>query len=115
MTPDRPLVLVLGIIVGVLALTRAVRLVVDDEYPPMTRVREWYCRHTSEDWNPLIECPWCAAPYLAVPATAWFATLVAFPTWTVNNWIWWLVNGWAAASWVAAFATVRDIPPDQRS
>lgn len=107
--------LILGIIVGTLALTRALRLVVDDEYPPMVRAREWYCRHTPEEWNPLIECPWCAAPYLALPAVIWFASLVAFPTNTVNNWAWWIINGWAAGSWVAAYLTVRDIPPDQRS
>ena len=55
-----------------------------------------------------------AAPYLALPAVGWFATLVAFPDWTANVWLWWVVNGWAAASWVAAFLTVRDIPPEQR-
>ena len=112
MTRDDPFMLVLALITGILALTRAVRLVVDDEYPPMVKIREWYCKHTSEQWNPLIECPWCAAPYLAVPAVAGFALLVAFPSWTALLWAWWIVNGWAAASWLASFLNVRDTPPD---
>ena len=106
--------LLLMVVTGLVALARATRLVVDDAYPPMERIRAWYVNRTSEAWNPLVECPWCAAPYLAVPAVAWFAITYHFTDWTVNTWIWWLVNGWAAASWLAAYLTLRDIPPESR-
>ena len=111
---SREFVTVLMIVTAVLALTRAVRLLVDDSYPPIEALRRWYLAHTSEEWNPLIECPWCVAPYLALPAVIWGAITWANPTWAVNNWAWWLVNGWAAASWLAAYITLRDIPVDQR-
>lgn len=106
--------LALAIVTGLLALTRAVRLVVDDDFPPVKKLREELALRLPTTWAKVVECPWCVAPYLAAPATVWFALLVQFPTWTVNNWLWWGVNGWAAASWVAAFATLRDQPPDSR-
>lgn len=109
-----PFMLVLAIITGLTSLTRATRLIVDDTYPPTEWLKAKLMAKLPERWHQLFECPWCAAPYLALPATIWFALLVQFPTWTVNNWLWWCVNGWAAASWVAAFATLRDQPPDSR-
>jgi len=112
MTPAEPFTFVLALIVGVLAVTRVTRLIVDDSYPPMERVREWYVSKVPERWMPLVECPWCAAPYVTLPAVGWFALLVAFPSWTAVVWVWWIVNGWAAVSWLAAFLTLRDEPPD---
>ena len=114
MTPDEPFVLVIAIIVGVLSVTRVVRLIVDDAWPPVTRLRDIYARKASEEWLPLIECPWCVAPYVSLPAVAWFALLVAFPSWTAVLWIWWVVNAWAAVSWLAAYISMRDIPPEAR-
>lgn len=111
--PDHLAIFALAVAVGVLAVARAVRLVVDDDYPPMETLREAYLRHSPQRWNALIECPWCVAPYLAAPAVAWFATLIAFDN-TWNDWLWWLINGWAAVSWAAAWLTLRDVPPDQR-
>lgn len=106
--------LILAVVVGVLAVTRATHLVVDDTYPPIEKFRQWYVTKVPDEWGPLVECPWCAAPYIALPAVIWFASLIAFPDWTVNLYIWWIVNGWAAASWVAAFLTLRDVPPENR-
>jgi hypothetical protein len=111
---NREFILVLSIITGILAVTRVVRLVVDDAWPPMEKARKAYARRASDEWLPLIECPWCVAPYVALPAVAWFALTFRFPTWTVNNWAWWIVNGWAAVSWLAAYLTLRDIPPESR-
>ena len=104
----------LAVVTGALALTRATRLVVDDSYPPAEAFRRWWMRHTSEDWNPLVECPWCAAPSLALPAVAYAAVFVANQDVDWIVWSWWLLNGWAAASWIAAFLTLRDVPPDSR-
>lgn len=114
MSPDQPFVLVLAIVTGVLALARAVRLVVDDTYPPMEKGREFLLRHLPTSWHELVECPFCVAPYLALPAVGWFATLIAWPHATANLWVWWLVNSWAAVSYVAAMITTRDIPPESR-
>ena len=101
-------------IVAVLAVTRATRLIVDDTYPPVLWAKGKFVNAVGEKWAELVECPWCTAPYLAALEVAWVGLLVRFPHWSANTWIWWLVNGWAALSWLAAYLTVRDIPPDQR-
>jgi hypothetical protein len=105
---------VVALVVGVLAVARVVRLVVDDDLPVVRRAREWFVDRASVDWQPLVECPWCVAPYVALPAVLWFASLFAWPGATWNHYLWWIVNGWAAVSWAAAFLCLRDVPPDQR-
>lgn len=112
MRPDNEYLFTIALIVGVLAVTRVVRLIVDDSYPPVEKFRQWYVAKVPERWGTLVECPWCAAPYVAAPAVAWFAALVARPSWTWLVWTWWIVNGWAAVSWLASFLTLRDEPPD---
>jgi hypothetical protein len=112
--PDHEFTFVLALIVGVLAVTRLVRLIVDDDWPPVVRFREWYIGRTSDEWQPLVECPWCVAVYVAAPAVAWFALLYAFPSWTAVLWVWWVANSWMAVAWVAAFLCGRDIPPEAR-
>lgn len=114
MTPDSPLVLVAAVITGVLAVTRATRLIVDDRYPPTEWLKFWLVRRLPEKWHEVLQCPWCVSPYLAFPAVLWFATLVAWPGALWNLALWWIVNATAAVSWVAAFATLRDQPPDSR-
>ncbi len=111
---DQPLPLLLAVVVGTLAVARVVRLVVDDDYPPVVKVREWYMGKAPLDWQPLMECPWCFAPYVSLPAVLWFASLVAWPHATWNLYLWWIVNGWAAVAWTAAYVGMRDVPPDQR-
>jgi|SRR5262245_26816532 len=99
---------------GVLALCRAVRLVVDDDYPPVERLRRWFVTKAGPQWGQIVECPWCAAPYLAAPAVAYAGVFVAHQAVPAVVWSWWLLNGWAAASWLAAFVSLRDIPADSR-
>jgi hypothetical protein len=112
--PDNELAFILAVIVGVLAVTRAVRLVVDDDWPPIKRAREWYDDRASVDWQPLVECPWCVSVYFALPAVLWFASLIAWPGAEWNHWLWWIVNGWLAVAWMTAFLCVRDLPPESR-
>lgn len=112
MNPAQPFYFVLAIIVGVLAVTRVTRLIVDDTYPPTEWFKARMMRRLPERWHQIFECPWCCAPYVALPAVAWFALLVRFPDWTWMVWWWWIANGWAAVSWVAAYLTLRDEPPD---
>jgi len=114
MTLDEPFPLLLAVVVGTLAAARVVRLVVDDDWPPVAKLREWYVTKATEQWQPLIECPWCVGVYVAGPAVVWFASLVAWPDATANLYAWWIVNGWLAVAWAAAYLCLRDVPPDQR-
>lgn len=114
MTLDNEFAIVASAIVAALAVARVVRLVVDDDYPPMLRLKGWYVHRVSVEWVPLAECPFCVAPYVSLPAALWYASLWAWPHWTVNNWIWWIVNGWAALAYVAAMIVVRDLPKESR-
>lgn len=107
LTFDEPFVLVCAFVVGVLAVTRITRLIVDDDYPPVDWATSQFVKHVPEKWGVLVECPWCVAPYVTVGNLAW--------AWGSGlAWHWWFANAWAAASWVAAFLCLRDIPPEQR-
>lgn len=111
---DEPLPLLLAVVVGTLAVARMVRLVVDDDWPPMVRARERYVNRVSAAWQPLVECPWCVSVYFALPAVLWFASVVAWPDVEWNRTLWWIVNGWLAVAWAAAWINLRDIPPEGR-
>lgn len=104
---QEPFVLICAAIVGTLAVARITRLIVDDAYPPMDWLTDQFARRVPEKWAPLVECVWCVSPYVALPDILW--------AWGSDlHWSWWLVNVWAAVSWIAGFLGVRDIPPDQR-
>lgn len=126
-----PLTLTAALIVGTLAVARAVRLVTADAYPPVRVLRDrweaWQANRDidptmqSEDgelhgithgWGPLLTCPFCFAPYAAAADLAW--ALTAGLDWTGSwSWssAWWVVNVWAAVSYVASMIVVRDEPP----
>lgn len=107
LTFDQPLVMIAAFVVGALAVARITRLIVDDEFPPVLHVTDWYRLHVSQPWEKLVECPWCVSPYIALIDIIW--------AWTSGlHWSWWLGNVWAAVAWIAGWLTVRDIPPDQR-
>lgn len=114
MNTDDRFLLVLAIITGVIATARATRLVVDDTWPPIVRFREWYTDRVPARWEPLVECPFCASTWLAVPNVVWFALMIRWPdAWWLSV-PWWIANGWFALIYVAAIITTRDIPPEQR-
>jgi len=107
LTFDEPFVLICAFVVGVLAVTRMVRLIVDDDYPPVVWLREKFVWAVPEKWALLVECPWCVAPYVTIVDIVW--------AWTTGlHWSWWLGNTWAAVSWLAAYLCLRDIPPESR-
>lgn len=94
--------------VGTIAVARVTRLIVDDDYPPILWFRRMWDRvWGTSPWVALIECPWCVAPYIAAADLAWAVLTNIQPAW-------WIVNGWLAVAWIAAFMCMRDIPPDQR-
>jgi hypothetical protein len=94
--------------VGVIAVARLTRLVVDDDWPPMVWFRRKWDRLTENStWSVLVECYWCVSPYIAAVDIGW-AILANL------HWTWWLVNGWLAVSWLASYMCFRDIPADKR-
>lgn len=96
---------ILAFVIGVIAVGRAARLLVHDDYPPAQWVREKYVRHTSKGWETLFLCPFCIAPYLAAGDLAWYLLAEG---WVVDAW--WIVNIWAAVSYLAAILVAYDQP-----
>ncbi|MGH8965452.1 MAG: hypothetical protein ACRDXB_09015 [Actinomycetes bacterium] len=93
-----------AVVVGVVSVARLTRLLTQDTYPPVAAIRDWWRRVTKDGpWSDLAECPFCAAPYFAAAVLAW-GLLTDFQV------AWWVVNGWLAASYLAAMVVVRDTP-----
>lgn len=96
--------LVAAVIVGVLSVARTARLLTHDTLPPVVKFREWASARLEEsDWEELIHCPFCMAPYLAAGMIAW--------AWVSElHWTWWLINGWWGLCYVAAIVVAYDQP-----
>jgi hypothetical protein len=107
LTFEDPFVLICAFIVGVLAVTRMTRLLVDDDFPPTLWLRKEYLRRTNEAWGLLVECPWCMSVWVTLIDLGW--------AWISDlHWTWWLANTWFAVAWLAAFLNLRDIPKEDR-
>jgi hypothetical protein len=99
-----PWVLLAAAFVGVIAVARATRLITQDSWPPAVKARAAWSnlvRHGA--WAELVECPFCAAPYLAAADLLW-------AVWSGLDWLWWVANVWAAGSYLASIVVVRDEP-----
>jgi len=90
--------LILGaVVVGVLSVARLTRLLVIDSYPPAAWVRNKWREITKDGpWAALVDCPYCAAPWFTLVVLGW-AYLSQLSD------LWWIVNGWLAASYIAAW------------
>lgn len=104
--------LLAAFVVGVLAVARVVRLIVDDDYPPMVWARRKFVEHVPDDWSELVECPFCVAPYVT-------AVAAGLTWWSFNgdgklDWWWWVPTLWLAVSYLAAMVNTRDVPPESR-
>ena len=99
-----PFTYVAASIVGVLSVARTARLVVHDDFPPMAWLkRKVLLKWTPTSWVNVWECHFCLAPYLAAGMGAW--------AWASGlDTVWWVVNGWWAASYVAAVFVAYDQP-----
>lgn len=99
--------LILGaVVVGVLSVARLTRLIVVDSYPPVVWVRNKWREITKDGpWADLVDCPYCAAPYLTLVVLGW-----AYLTQLGDAW--WLFNGWLAAAYVAAWIVDIITPSD---
>lgn len=94
----------LAVVIGVLSVARTARLLIFDDFPPVLwlriRVVSWIKNEDSK-WKNLVECPFCLAPYLTAGMIGW--------AWLSDlHWTWWLINGWWAASYVAAIVVAYD-------
>ncbi|RPI06020.1 MAG: hypothetical protein EHM63_08900, partial [Actinobacteria bacterium] len=104
-TFDQPLVLIAAFVVGCIAVARIVRLIVDDDFPPVLWVRRQIVKVLPPSWIDGLDCPWCVAPYVAIIDIVW--------AWSSGlHWSWWLGNVWAAVAWIAAYLCMRDVPED---
>lgn len=124
-----PLALLAAFLLAVVAVARATRLVVHDPYPPVQAVRmRWITWQANRDWDPvlqqertgvahgwgsLVECPFCAAPYItavtmavAIWADVWEPDLGSLAGW------WWVLAVWATISYLAAILVLRDEPAE---
>lgn len=90
-----------AVLVGTLASARLTRLLTQDTWPPSVWVRTKWAEITDDGpWYDLVDCPWCAAPWITG------ANLVVALL-TDLHVAWWIFNGWMAASLVVAWVTIK--------
>lgn len=104
------LLLLAAIITGIVASARFTRLVVADSFPPSVWVRIKFATLTKDgSWSTLVQCPWCFAPYVVAADLAWglLADVWVTPLDLAAK-VWWVVNGWLAASYAASWIVYHD-------
>jgi hypothetical protein len=90
-----------AVLVGLLASARLTRLLTEDTWPPSVWVRiKWQEITDDGPWADLVTCPWCASPWIA--GVNLVVALV-----TDLHPVWWIFNGWMAASLVVAWVTIK--------
>lgn len=97
---------VLALIVGLLSISRLVRLMINDKWPPVLAIRDRWLTWTAQTerrsgWEPLLSCGWCFAPWVTLIVGGWAVI-------SHLHWAWWLVNGWLAVSYVASWLWFHD-------
>jgi hypothetical protein len=107
MSPEEYVRHILAFLVGIVAVGRAARLLVFDDFPPTRALREAYVRKAGESWGTLMLCPFCIAPYLVAGDLAWY--LLADGWWYSA---WWVVNIWAAVAYLGAILVAYDEPEE---
>lgn len=95
---------VAAVLVAVVGTARLTRLLVFDTYPPAAWVRSrWEAITNDGPWATLVNCGYCAAPWIAVITIAW--------AWATSlHWSWWLFYGWLSLSYLAAIVVAWDEP-----
>ena len=97
--------IVMAAITGCIASARVGRLIGFDSYPPAVWFRiKWDNWTHNSDWNKLVHCGYCSAPYIVAADGAWGY----FTHGTHMQLAWWLVNGWLAASYIASMVIAYD-------
>lgn len=91
-----------AVLTGLFSAGRLTRLFAQDAWPPAVSLRVWWDRVTKDgEWSLLAHCHWCLAPYVTavVMASALLSNL---------HMVWWIVNGWLAASYVVSMIVEHD-------
>lgn len=97
------------VIVWLLASARMVRLIVWDAYPPCAKLRAWWDGKVTSDWNKLLHCGYCAAPWItAVSGIITLALLRPSIHYSDPTAWFWLLGGWFAASYATAIIVAYD-------
>ena len=87
--------------VGILASARLTRLLTRDTWPPSVWVRLKWAEITKDgEWSDLVECLWCAAPWITGANMVLALVTDLHPAW-------WVFNGWMAASLVVSLVTKK--------
>lgn len=90
-----------AVLVGILASARLTRLLTEDSWPPSVWVRLKWGEITKDGpWADLVECPWCAAPWIVGINLALALVTDLHPAW-------WIFNGWMAASLAVSWVTIK--------
>lgn len=101
MAVTETLYIIAAVLVGALASARLTRLITTDSWPPSVWLREKWAVITEEGpWYDLVECPWCASPWIVM------VNLMVALTTDLHA-VWWIFNGWMAASLVVAWVTIK--------
>lgn len=87
----------------VLAVSRVVRLVTFDDFPPMARIREaWDVKTAGSAWNELLHCPYCFGYWASGPAVILAAGfLFGWPVLLTMAGIFWVLVAWFAVGYLA--------------
>lgn len=92
-------------IIGTLAVARTLRLVIWDDFPPVAWLRLRGIALLGDTWGKLLTCQFCLAPYAVAVMMGWaYASDL--------HWTWWIINGWWAASYLAAIVVAYDQPDE---
>lgn len=103
--PTETFVWIAAALIGTLSVARTARLVVFDDFPPALWLRERLLVLLGDTWGKVVTCPFCLAPYLSAGMIAWVYL-------SDLHWTWWVINGWWAASYIAAMVVAYDEPAE---
>lgn len=93
---------VLIAIVAVGATARLTRLIAFDAYPPAAWLRiKWDNATGKSEWNTLLHCGYCLAPWIGAGILAW-------GYFTDYQTAWWLFCSWLSLAYAAAIVTAYD-------
>lgn len=96
-------VAVLAILTAWFGTARLTRIITHDDYPPAEWVRSHWVARAGEKWGPLVECIWCAQPYVVLACLAW-------GYFTELHWSWWAFWVWMAFSQAGSTLLAYDEP-----
>ena len=95
------LYIIAAVLVGVLSTARLTRLVTEDSWPPVVWLRVKWDEITDHGpWYDLVDCPWCLAPWLVAPNLILAVATDLHP-------VWWIINGWLAASLATSWVAIK--------